>query len=90
MSNNVSKVTREDLWDMPEGHIFRRGEFLMYEMSFRWLAVKTEGQYGWHVIYDRARYKERHIADNGVVLTDEKTIRRLVPCLEDAFEHYIY
>jgi len=90
-----SKLTLEDLQGMNPG-IFADGMALdnpyginMTRSSklLRWVAVRG-GAPDWKIYCHFGDKTKEEVASNGDKIHDEETIRRLVPCTDEAFKMY--
>jgi len=70
--------------DGPEGiNMDRSGKML------RWVAIRG-GIHDWAIYCGLTSWSEGLVASNGNKVHDEETIKKLVPCDEEAFEMYRY
>ena len=92
-----SKLTAEDLKNMNPG-IFAEGVALdnsyginmtRSDKMLRWVAVRG-GAPDWKIYCHFADKTKEEVASNGDKVCDEETIRRLVPCTDEAFKMYRY
>ena len=56
--------------------------------TLRWVAVRGGGAPDWAIYCHLANKDEEWIKRHGDKVHDEQTIRRLVPCVDKAFEQY--
>lgn len=89
------KLTPDDIRNMKPG-IFAEGIALdnQYGINMtrsgkmlRWVAVRG-GAPDWKIYCHLAEKSKEEIASTGDKIHDDETIRRLVPCTDEAFEMY--
>ena len=79
------------LMTMPDGTVFATGTGLFLDVAeeeIRWVAVRGSGYYDWTIYYHKVSMNIDFITRNGDKLFNEKTIKRFVPCDEDAWKLY--
>jgi len=91
-------LTLRDLKDMPSNLIFRSGVAVdgplginmtrSYKM-LRWVAVRGD-IWDWAIYCHWSDKSTEWIRDYGDKVTDNKTIKALVPCDDEAFKMYRY
>lgn len=90
-------LTVEEIKNMPPG-IFAEGVALdnYYGINMtrsgkmlKWVAVRG-GAPDWKIYCHWAEKSKEEVASNGDKVYDKETIRRLVPCTDEAFKMYRY
>lgn len=93
----MSKLTVEDIKNMKQG-IFAEGIALdnpnginmtRSGRQLRWVAVRG-GYQDWKIYCHYIEKSKEEVASNGDKVCDKETIRKLVPCTDEAFEMYRY
>lgn len=94
--NNM--LTLKDLKELEPSTIFAKGTTLVEdywdtskEMQIDWVAVRG-GIYDWAIYYQltHLQWDEYQIKDNGEKMHNEKSIKKCVPCDDEAFKMYRY
>ena len=87
----TKKLTLDELKEMKQGHIIKKGLGFYPEIwdrgDVKWVAVRG-GIEDWAIYYNHARYDYESIAKFGDKVFDEKVIRKLVPCTNEAWKMY--
>lgn len=93
-------LTVERLENMPDGYIFRQGAFrdapdgdINYVgtgLILRWIAKRGNGFPDWAIYVGRQEQTVQEIAMYGDKIHSSDSIRRLVPCTDEALARYRY
>ena len=91
-------ITLQQLKDMSPDTIFAKGETAVEdywdtskEMQVRWVACRG-GIHDWAIYYQLAdkNWSDEMIKSNGEKMRNEKSIKKCVPCDDEAFKMYRY
>jgi len=87
----TKKLTLDELKEMKPGQIIKKGEGVYPELwqkgDLRWVAVRG-GIEDWAIYYHSTNHGYDYITDFGDKIYDEKIIRKLVPCTDEAWGMY--
>jgi len=87
----IKKLTLDELREMGPGQLIKNGKGCIPDLwrngDLKWIAVKGKTE-TWTIYYGPTPYVYQNIIKFGGKIFDEKIIRKLVPCTDEAWEMY--